>query len=121
MSSTCQGLLGTAGSGFGESAAAGVLGGSALALAAGLDGWLANSFCQSSWPSASSAAQVSSLWLRILPTTTCCLARSTVVSLMSRRSSFASGRPSGALIAKGATLTERLFSSSSVCLARLSL
>ncbi|MNH10930.1 hypothetical protein D3C79_704210 [compost metagenome] len=84
-------------------------------------GWLANSFCQSSWPSFSSAAQVSSFSLRILPTITCCLARSMEVSLTSRLARRASLRPSGALMAKGAMRTEVLSSNSSVCLDRLSL
>ncbi|MNV66741.1 hypothetical protein D3C71_1595130 [compost metagenome] len=95
--------------------------GSAFSFGVALGGWLANSFCQSSWPSFSSAAQVSSFSLRILPTVTSCLTRSTEVSLTSRLARRASGRPSGALMANGAMRTDALSSNSSVCLARLSL
>ena len=90
-----------------------------LAAGAGASG-LANRVCQSSWPSASRAAQVSKPWLRILPTTTCCLTRSRLVSLMFSSASLTSGRPSGALMAKGARARLRLLSCSWVPPARLS-
>lgn len=53
----------------------------------------ANSFCQSSWPSFSRAAQASRPWLRTSPSTTSCLARSRVVAATSRLASLASGLP----------------------------
>ncbi|MDT4866932.1 hypothetical protein FQZ97_1018190 [compost metagenome] len=82
---------------------------------------LANSFCQSSWPSASRAAQVSRFWLWILPTSTSCLTRSREVSLISSSSRLTSGRLSGALMAKGDTLIQILSRLSWVPLSRLSL
>ena len=72
----------------------------------------ANSFCQSSWPSFSRAAQASRPWLRTSPSTTSCLARSRVVAATSRLASLASGLPWGELMLKSASFSAALSSSS---------
>lgn len=78
----------------------------------------ANSFCQSSWPSFSRAAQASRPWLRTSPSTTSCLARSRVVAATSRLASLASGLPWGELMLKSASFSAALSSSSWVSLDR---
>ena len=94
--------------------------------ARGAGGWAAgaggfgalNNRCQSSWPSASRAAQVSSCWAAMLGSVTCRCARSKEAPVTSKAFSRTRGLPSGLAMAKGARLNRALLTTTWACWVR---